>query len=684
MAWWLGLLHDVGKAAECWQRLLVLLGVGGGRIGVDHKAAGTRLAVTRLGLGRLAMAVHGHHGGLESPASLHGFLTSPDRDLSAEQQAVSRLSAVIPELRDPKVPPWPDWARTDRLAQEMLLRMLFSALVDADFLDTQAHFRGASGVFVSPRLGMAELLRRFEHKRMKRFGARPSSDVGEMRAQVYRDCVAAAGLPPGFFRLAAPTGAGKTIAVGGFALHHAARFEMRRVVVAVPFLSVTDQNAQVYRDFLDSGGTGRVVLEHHTAVNVEGGRGSRWRRLAAENWDAEFIITTTVQLFESLHARTPSRMRKLHRLARSVIVLDEVQAIPVHVLEPVLLVLRQLVDHFGVTVVLSSATQPEFWHLPVVDGVKPRPIISDTARLYATLKRVRYRWWTRPKPTLAEVAAEAATHPKALVVVNTTAHARVIAGEWSGREDAQVRHLSTRMCSRHRLDTIDKIRELLSGDGRVLVVSTQLIEAGVDLDFPAVYRAMAPAESLLQAAGRCNREGCLGHAGGLVVVFDPVETGSPPTYAIPVHETRKHFGPAKGQAELDDLDEFAAYSASVYSSLSPIDRGQAVVDARAEWDCRRVADLFRMIDDNTVPVVVDYTPTDDQKLRKRADRVLSAIRRGLTPRPDELRHLQPFLATIPRGRAQRDSRAVPLIGDLHVWTGHYDSTYGIDLDSEET
>ncbi|RAS59731.1 CRISPR-associated Cas3 family helicase [Lentzea atacamensis] len=683
LAWWLGMVHDLGKAAEGWQeRLLALCGTRGS-VGIDHKAAGARFAVERLGLWRFAMAVQGHHGGLESPVLLHGFLTSPDRDRSAEEQSIGRLSALVPELRDPTPPQWPAWARSDPLAGEMLLRMVFSALVDADYLDTQAHFRpGEASATMS--VGMRELLSRYEDARGKQLANRPASAMDGFRSQVYDDCLRAAELPPGFFRLAAPTGVGKTIAAGGFALHHAVRHGMRRVVVAVPFLSVTDQNAKVYRDWLDADGSSRVVLEHHTAVNVESGPGGRWQRLAAENWDAEFIVTTTVQLFESLHSRTPSRMRKLHRLARSVIVLDEVQAIPVHVLEPVLLALRQLVEHFGVTVLLASATQPEFWHLPVVDGIEPVPVVSEPERLYDTLKRVRYRWWTTPKPTLAEVAAEAAVRSRALVVVNTTDHARAVLTGWqASTSSADVRHLSTRMCSRHRLDTLDEIRALLAGPGDVLVVSTQLVEAGVDLDFPVVYRAIAPAESMLQAAGRCNREGCLGHAGGLVVLFDPVEIGCPPSYAVPLHETRKAFGPSAGKAELDDLNAFATYSAAVYSSLNPTERGQAVVDARREWDCPRVTDLFRMIDDQSVPVLVDYRPTGDQQARDRADRVVAAIRRGRTPRPHELRHLQPFLASMPRTRALRDDRAVPLIGDLHVWNGRYDPHHGIDLDPKE-
>lgn len=715
IAWWLGLLHDVGKATEAWQRVLAALGPGGGRVGIDHKAAGTRFAVKRLGLWRFAMAVHGHHGGLANPAELHAFLTSPDRDQHSESEAVERLAHRIPHLTNPVAPEWPAWARTDPLAGEMLLRMLFSALVDADYLDTAAHFAGQAAPRIGPVLGMAELVARFERgradelDRAKRDGARQagvSPPVNELRGRVYEACVRAAAQRPGFFCLSAPTGLAKTFAAGGFAVHHAARHGLRRVIVAVPFLSVTDQNAAVYRRLLDPDGTGRVVLEHHSAVDLDASPGPsdrrdanqearRWQRLAAENWDAEFIVTTTVQLLESLHACQPGRMRKLHRLARSVIVLDEVHALPVHVLEPVLLALRQLVEHFGVTVVLCSATPPQFWHLPVLDGVTPVDILAEHQERFAALRRVRYEWWTTPKPRLVDVATRAATHERALVVVNTTEHAREVYRAWQrlrrtdrGLARASLFHLSTRMCSRHRLDTLDQIKTLLAGDDPVLVVSTQLIEAGVDLDFPVLYRAIAPIDAIAQAAGRCNRQGCLGHEGGLVVVFDPVEPGRPPSYAVPLHETRRRFGPHLAQP--DDPSALDAYFQALYTTLGPHERGHAVVAARRDWDCPRVAELFRMIRDDSVPILVDYTPTGDtpgqgHSLRVRADRAVRALRHGQPGRPEALRALQPFLASLPRSVARRlpDHLAPPLVGDLRVWTGPYDPHLGIDLNPTE-
>ncbi|CCH29336.1 CRISPR-associated helicase/endonuclease Cas3 [Actinosynnema sp. NPDC047251] len=700
LGWWLGVLHDLGKAADVWQQGLRVAARTQARVNIDHKAAGTRFAV-RLGLWRWAMAVHGHHGGLTTPVELQRFLTSPKSNHAAEKQALDRMAALVPQLGVPSRPELPEWARKNESAGELLLRMVFSALVDADFLDTAQHFRPQDAevdtALCSP--GVEVLLGRFEAGRRKALDQRPAAAlVDGPRERVYQDSVRTASLPQGFFRLGVPTGFGKTYAMAGFGLHHAKKHGLRRVIVAVPYLSVTDQVAEEYRTLLDPDRTGQVVLEHHSGVDLDAvrqraahghrGRSARWQRLAAENWDAEFIVTTTVQLLESLHDRHPGRMRKLHRLAGSVIVIDEVQALPVHLLEPVLLMLRQLVEHFDVTVLLVSATQPEFWDLPVLEGREPVDLVDNVEELYTGLRRVRYRWWTEARPSLTEVAREVAENRRALVVVNTTDHARTVFRQWEAMSETgslasevQLRHLSTRMCSRHRLDVIKDIRKFLAEDVDVLVASTQLIEAGVDLDFPLLYRAMAPAEALLQAAGRCNRDGRLGHEGGLVVVFDPREPGRPPTYELPLHETRIHFGP--GRAQPDDLAALRRYFPALYESLGPEALGHAVVTAREEWDFVRTAELFRMIADDTVPVLVDYTPAKDPVQRTRADRVVTALKAGNPVSATEMRRLQPFLATVPR-TALSDNRLVPLAGNLHRWTGPYHPHFGIDLTSEKS
>jgi CRISPR-associated endonuclease/helicase Cas3 len=311
-AYWLGLTHDFGKAAEVWQRRLLEVEGTDEPVRTDHRVAGTRFLVEQLGFDAFALPVYGHHGGLDHLSAMENFLAAPPLEAVHEEQALRRLRARLPELAAPTAVTWPTCA-SDPLGGELLTRMLFSALVDADHLDTQVHF-GKRREHVAPPVAMAHLLDRFETGRKAKLGARKtSSPVDPLRGEVYDACVAAAPLEPGFFKLAAPTGLGKTISSAGFALRHAVAHGLRRVVVAVPFISITEQNAKVYRDLLHSTPRDSVVLEYHSSVALEG-PGSRWQRLAAENWDAPFIVTTTVQLLHSLHDRRPWAMRKLHRL----------------------------------------------------------------------------------------------------------------------------------------------------------------------------------------------------------------------------------------------------------------------------------------------------------------------------------------------------------------------------------
>jgi CRISPR-associated endonuclease/helicase Cas3 len=684
LAFWLGLLHDVGKATEEWQRRLLAVEGTKEPVGIDHKAAGTRLLINSFGFDAFALPVQGHHGGLTSPGELEQYLASPERDLTAEEQAVRRLKPLMPELCNPSPVRWPDVAG-EALGGELLTRMLFSVLVDADHLDTQVHV-GKRREHVGAAVSMAELLDRFEDSRGLLLARRErSSPIDPLRAEVYEACVKAASLPPGFFKLAAPTGLGKTMASAGFALHHAAQHELRRVVVAVPFISITEQNADVYRRLLRSTARDAVLLEHHSSVDLDR-PGGRWQRLAAENWDAPFVVTTTVQLLQSLHARRPSTMRKLHRLAGSVLVLDEIQALPVHLLIPILTMLRQLVDHFGVTVLLASATQPEFWDLAPLREVAPVEILSDPAELQARVRRIRpmhYRWWTEPRPTLDQVAAEAAGHRQVLAVVNTVDHARrfFAAAERHAPEGVAVRHLSTRMCPEHRRATLADVERLLEEDHAVVLVSTQLIEAGVDVDFPVVFRAMAPAESILQAAGRANREGRRAE-GGLVVIFSPYEQGMPPSYGLPVAETRRLFGP--GRPDPDDLSSLARYFRQYYGTLPRTAMGAELIDAREAWNFPAVADGFRMIEDDGVPVVVHYQRPDRDDVPIAA--WLERLRRDPADGWRLLRQLQPYTVSLRINLLDKPEvagRLRPVLGDLYEWTGHYDDRLGLHIPTDE-
>lgn len=680
----LGLLHDVGKGSCAWQEGLKRAERSGGRVGVEHKTAGCFAGVEYGKLGAFALPVLGHHGGLPDARGLKDAMREA-RGNSRVRESIDVVSRLVPEILEERSSTVPEWGRNRHIG-ELLLRMAFSALVDADHSDTGEHFHGVRRDLV-PLLG--ELAGRFEKARADFLAGAEDTAVNRVRGAVYEQAVAAAGEPRGIFPFAAPTGAGKTIASGGFAVHHAAAHGLRRVVIAVPYLSITQQNADVYRKLFGE----ENVLEHHSGVDLDGlAPGQAWQRLAAENWDAPVVVTTTVRLFESLFGRKPSAMRRIHRLAGSVIVLDEVQSLPDELLLPILSGLRHLTEFFGASVVLSSATQPAFFDLDVFRELKPRELLTDVKAVGDSLRRVRYRWETERKRTFAEVAADAAKHRQVLAVVNTTGDAAKLHEHldevW--KHDGPVLHLSTRMAAGHRRETLERIRAYLDAGASVAVVSTQLVEAGVDLDFPAVYRAKAPAEALAQAAGRANRNGRLPE--GTVVIFDPSDGSSAGTrmvYGAALETSDLHFGP--DLADPDDPDALHAYYRDRYAlrNLERSGTGKEIQDLRAEWLFQQVADRFKMIKEESVPVLVRWG--DDEERDGLRD-LLTAP--GPTP-PEVHRRLQPYLAVLP-GRAAADAAkrglASTLLADergnarLYEWSGAYDERRGIrftDLPPEE-
>lgn len=710
LARWLGRSHDLGKATCAWQEALARAAGGGTATGVPHKQHAARLSAQVGGYPSraavlAASALLGHHSGMPDRVSrlagvvgtldilgnegLDGSVASAIRDLRE-----AGFGDLGDEARNVTVPDWLplDEGSSDPGAMrrlDMFTRMVFSALVDADYLDTEAHFQAAAGPRLAAATDFGVLFAEFEAARAEMLAAVPASPVAGVRQSVYEQVLCRAGQSPGLFRLPAPTGSGKTLTVAGFALRHAAANGQRRVVIAVPFTSITTQNAAVYRAVLDAPEQ-RRVLEHHSAV-LDGQVGaSRWRRLAAQNWDAPVVVTTTVQLFESLLANKPSKARRLHRLAGAVIVLDEVQALPLQLLPVILDVLRTLVDDYGATVVLSTATQPAFWALPVWADLPAVSLLPAEVAVRAALRRVTYQWRLEPKPGWPTVAGWVAGERQALVVVNTTSDAQALHRQVQAlvNRDGQVLHLSTRMCGEHRQDTLERVRGLLVTGEPVTLVATQVIEAGVDVDFPVVYRALAPADSIAQAAGRANREGRLPGL-GRVVVFDPADGRLPGReYKTATEITRQRF--AVPGVDPDDPDALDGYYRALYAGLLPAGRspaGDKVQAARADLAFRSAARAFRMIEDHGVPVVVDYhDPTG------RAQALITQLGRGGTLTGDDWRYLQTRTATLPQQAARHavaEGLAVSVTpagqddtdtGHLLWWTGDYDPLRGLDLD----
>ncbi len=526
-----GLWHDMGKYSAAFQRYLAATAASaddGHRAEVagkvDHSTAGAQHAGHLGPLGRLlAYCIAGHHAGLpDNEAGAAGLSMRLKKQVepsdAAPRELISRPLPLPPKLRllgD---------RRRGAFAAAFFTRMVFSCLVDADFLATEG--------FMAPERAMrrpstsaipTQLLEALNAYLEELQRSALDTTVNRHRRAVLSACREKSKLPPGLFSLHVPTGGGKTLSSLAFALSHAAEHGLRRVVYAIPFTSIIEQTAEVFRAAL--GDLGGQVLEHHSNLEPDDPRRQSERsRLAAENFDAPLVVTTNVQLFESLFSSRTSRCRKLHRLAKSVIILDEVQTLPPNLLAPTLAALEELVCNYGGTVVLCTATQPAIEKreaFPIgLQGVTP--IIDDPRRLHLALRRTDVE-------TLGKVADEALIERlrqerQVLCVVNSRGHA---AGLFRLLDDPAALHLSANMCGAHRSNVVAEIGKRLDPSIRApcRVVSTQVIEAGVDVDFPVVYRAAAGLDSVAQAAGRCNREGRLadGHGRprpGRVFLFD--------------------------------------------------------------------------------------------------------------------------------------------------------------------
>lgn len=687
-----GRLHDVGKCSCAFGAYLRTCSASGDEVGRrtfprrDHKRAGALLAMKHgySSAVLLAAAILGHHGGLSDLGDVRRDLAEANDDPDLKETLDRARARLGSEILD-HVPKPPDWvlsgaANRSRLEQEafnrdveMLYRMVFSALVDADFLDTERHFTPGRPLERAGGRGLVSLAERFTHRRAVLLGDSTATPLNVARSEVFEAVLATAGRPPGIYQLATVTGSGKTMIGLGWALAHAAANDLASVVTALPFITVTDQVASVYRSLLDEPGDA-VVLEHHSAVDVDSG----WRKLAAENWDAPVVVTTTVQLFESLFSNRPSACRKLHRLAGAVIVIDEAQALPLEVLDPLVDSLRSLVDRFGASVLIMTATQPALDRIPAMVGQRAvEDLLPNSSAWDTVFARTRIRQAGRL--THAEVAGLVRANDQCLCVLNIIKDARMVA-EAVGAVD--VLYLSTHLRPADRGTRIDTIRAILARGGQCRVVSTQLVEAGVDLDFPMVLRAMGPLPSLAQADGRCNRNGLMAHLGE-TVIFELVDGGRPPGAYYETGTAQTRVVLARGDVDIRARSVVAEWYRLVLADpMSNPDR-RSVQEKRAAFMYRSVADAFRMIDQDGVPVAVPW-PSDDPRAAT-VEEILAFLgsrpQAGFVPLgPRQVRALQEVTVQVRRrllDGAVTDGLATRISDALYRWDGDYDPVTGL-------
>ncbi|MBN1559990.1 CRISPR-associated helicase Cas3' [candidate division KSB1 bacterium] len=672
-----GLVHDLGKYADQFQIRLHDSNVKGR----DHSTAGAALILQcykHLGE-KAALAVEGHHIGLKQiregvgnrPAwrewlqEIADDLQDPQRQ---KRYTEAHLNVLMKRFQSDGfiLPPRAD-ANDARLlhdiyasASAMLdVRMLLSALVDADYTDTEAycdsqgnlprHFRPA-GPELIPQECQRQLKDYIENNISKNSISTSSSSAAEMqfvRTLLRQQCLKAADEPRGLFTLTAPTGSGKTLAMLTFALEHAAKHGLRRIVLVMPYLNIIEQTAKVYSTIFDSenGFPKEFILEDHSLARQKCSNQDedsieetgKFERLLSDNWDAPIILTTNVKLLESLMSNRPQQCRKLHRLAKSVILFDEVQTLPPKLVVPTLATISRLADPlgpFGCSVVFSTATQPAFGHLHKhvcelnVNGWQPTEIVKNPEKMFIkTSKRAIVHWQHDSPIELSELADRMKAYAQVLCIVNLKRHAIALIKELKGTDG--LLHLSTNMCPAHRKKTLETIHERLNlqKDTPIRLIATQCVEAGVDIDFPVVYRALAPLDSLAQAAGRCNRHN-LRKQKGSVFIFRFKSDGKseyPPGYKEGVQATEIFLNALK--SEVGDLDQYdlfnnpAALQRYYKMFYDLTSRGSGSRDdelhlwnAIREGDFNKVADLYRLIDQTNINILVPYHKAEFDRL----------------------------------------------------------------------
>ena len=664
-----GLWHDLGKYQDEFQEKLsdstddAIEEKHSNRI--NHSTSGAILG-DRMSksIGRIiGYLIAGHHTGL--PDWTHEIGSGGALSTRLEEtELLDRIRDRIPPEIMNRPMPKPTPPGNKPMSDEHLhlwLRMIFSCLVDSDFLDTEGFLDPEKIKQRGNSLHFSTLKDLFDKHMADKQGGVGDTPVNRQRQAILAMCRKNAGLRPGFFSLTAPTGSGKTLSSMAFALEHALQRQKRRVIVAIPYTSIIEQTAAEYKKVFGE----ENILEHHS--NLDPDHETLKNRLASENWDMPIVVTTNVQLFESLFASRTSACRKLHNLVNSIIILDEAQMLPPEYLKPILSVLCGLVTHFGVTVVLCTATQPALsgpiGSPPVqFNGLlEVAEIIDNPVTVAETFERVEIRILpNKDKTTWEQIAGELEQYKQVLCIVNSRQDCR----DLHSLMPSGTIHLSGFMCAEERSNVISDIKENLRDGDPICVVSTQLVEAGVDIDFPVVYRASAGIDSLAQAAGRCNREGKLNSSGclGKVVVFEPPHP-APPGLLRKGQDAGREILRTRNPKKLSP-DLFNDYFQLFYSRVNDFDRprfhDRLVTDSRLfQFQFRSFAETFHLIDDVEQKGIIVWFKNghvDSQELIQ--------LLRSKGPERWLMRKLQRFIVNVPV-RLHNELQRKSLVEDVH-------------------
>lgn len=672
-----GLLHDLGKYQPEFQQYLEN---GGRRGSVPHAKWGAGYA-RKFKANDISIAIDGHHKGLpdridwqnDTNEIIHDDQLGFDDVTAAFATDTGFDEAVFSSLC--KLP-------FDSFQRELFIRYLFSALTDSDWLSTEAHFDAEKST-LRPALTLPVdfMLDKLEEEF---FAKSKEGEINELRNKVRMEAVAKANLATGCYSLALPTGMGKTLTSLAWALRHARHNGLKRIIIVLPYISIIDQTAHELKRIFGE----KWILEHHSSFNEENKSNTdrkedysteqKRKQLACENWDFPVIVTTTVQFFESLFSNKPSKCRKVHNIAESVVIFDEVQTIPKEIILPTLGMLNDVQAVMNTSFLFCTATQPAYEKRSGFIGITAiTPLIESPGILYDKTKRVTYHLLDELTPLSLHSLRDAVIrhNEAALVIFNTKKDAlEFFTVMKAGDSWDACYHLSTAMCPHHRKATIQQIRDDLKVQRKILVVSTQLIEAGVDFDFPLVFRALAPLEAIIQSAGRCNREGLLNQYGklGNVYLFLLEEA----RYPNKTYQACAGYAAELLQSDIEQLythNVFEKYYASVFSLYIDQVKQQAINDARKAFNFETVNDSYRYLDDHSEGLFIyNYNDESRQLLHKLQDKKFLSR--------DDYRAMQPFTVQAYANfihQNREDVKTSP--HGFKIWYGNYDPAAGISV-----
>lgn len=672
-----GLLHDLGKYQLAFQGYIRN---GGKRGSVPHASWGAGYARSKSML-ETSFAIDGHHKGIPDNSTW-----KVDTEPFKRNEVIEYEDVVARFLKDNLINECDlhienlEEILKNAASREIFIRYLFSALTDSDWLSTEKHFdKEISEIRPDKALPIEEMISKLDAE----FSRKPNDGlINRMRNEARYQALDKANQSCGFYSLSLPTGMGKTLTSIAWALRHAQANALKRIIIVLPFVNIIDQTAQILKDIFGE----ESVLEHHSSYNEDDAKNKnddknhshvdQRKKLACENWNYPIILTTTVQFFESLFSNKPSKCRKVHNIAESVVIFDEVQMLPKDVILPTLQMLKDVQTIMKTSFLFCTATQPAFEKRKGFDGIDNiLPLINNSAEMYKETRRVQYKLLNNLEPIDLTCLLKAASDEdnSALVIFNTKKSTLEFYNltknltYWENRY-----HLSTGMCPNHRKRVIKNIRDDLSAKRKILVSSTQLIEAGVDFDFPLVFRALAPLESIIQAAGRCNRENKLGTAGGKVYLFKLNDSAMPDkTYSACASHAEEFI-----KMDIEQLhvpDAFNKYYAQVINLYVNPDQWN-VNQARKAFNFKTVNESYRIIRESTEGLYM-YNYNDDSR------RLFHSLENKEFLSKDDYRRMQVYTVSVYRHFIIKNGAMCKTMPQgFMVWYGNYNPQTGISTE----